>query len=810
MSSGHAGYYLGLAREDYYLSGGEPPGRWHGQGANSLGLTGEVDADDLYNLFDGLYPNGTASLIQRQDHSGKSEHRPGWDLTFSAPKSVSVLWSQCGDQLRSAIQGVQARAVTAALDYLEDTSTFTRRGEGGRDFESVGLVCAMFEHSTSRALDPQLHTHALVMNLSIRDDGTTGTLSSLDLFLSKMSAGALYRAELAKGLQVDLGLHLHRDGSWFELTDVPRDLMQSFSKRREAIENELAKSGMNSAEAASVVAIQTRQAKGDVSRLDLLDSWKGEGLRHGWSNDKAERLFGTYFADRDSSHEIATACANATDRLTWAEAFFSERDFIRYLAEESQGRGFGADDVRRGAAAFLADSPEIVRLGVVRSEERFTTKKMLDLERELLSAADELAKSNDTQLHAPVVMATISKFSELSAEQIKAVWHITADSGGLAVVSGMAGTGKTKMLDAAREAWEAEGYQVQGAALPSRAGRELESGARIPSDTIAKRLLDLERGVEILDSKTILVIDEAGMVATPDMRKLVIACRDAGSKLVLVGDERQLQPIGPGAPFRELGKRHGMAELSDIRRQNEEWARQAVKDMASGDARNALRAFAERGFVNVSETREDAMRELIAQWRTGDGRPEDSLILAGTRAEAAILNRLAQSARQLAGELLEPHTGHEEEWFFQNDRVMFTKNRRTLGIDNGTRGTIQNISEDGEQMTVRLDSGERVSLQTHDCPDLTLGYASTTHKAQGATTQRAYVLGGGTMQGRELSYVQTSRARLETWIFATTSESGDDISTLAREMGRGRQKEMAHAHLADRPLEMDRDIDVGL
>lgn len=796
MSAGQAGYYLGLAREDYYLQGGEPPGWWFGQGAQALGLTGQVQADQLYNLFGGLSPDGSYSLVQRQRHEGKAEHRPGWDLTFSAPKSVSVLWSQSEESRRARLQEIHAGAVRAALAYLQDTASSTRRGKGGRTLEQTGLVVATFEHSTSRALDPQLHTHALVLNVSVRPDGTTGTLSSLDLFLSKMAAGALYRAELAQRLQAELGLEIRREQAWFEVEGVSPELVQTFSKRREAIEEALRESGLSSAEAAAVAAIQTRDHKKEVSRRELFAEWRREGEQRGWSTPEAERLFERLFPAYAVAQELSGACRRATERLTSDEAHFTERDFVRYLAEEAQGRGLDAGAVRKGAADYLVSSPEIVRLGQHRGEARYTTRRMLALEKELLTEARALQSEKRHGLRAETLMGLFTRQGSLSEEQLKAVWQITVETGGLAVVSGMAGTGKTRMLEVARQAWEAEGYRVLGAALAARAARELNAGAGIETRTIAKTLIELERGRLRLTPQTVLVIDEAGMVATPDMRRLVGYCRAAGAKLVLIGDERQLQPIGPGAPFRELGERHGRAELTDIRRQKDEWARQAVKLLAAGQAGEALPMFAERGLLRVSQTRVEAMRDLVAQWREDAGKPEETLILAGTRKEVQTLNRFAQDERLRAGELGEAFTTLVTgEKVHLHDRVMFTQNKPTLGIENGARGMVCGISEDGAQLRVQLDTGERVTLQPHAFPHLTLGYASTTHKAQGATTQRAYVLGGGPMQARELSYVQASRARLETRIFATAAETGDDLARLAREMERRRQKEMAHTLL---------------
>lgn len=792
MSGGQASYYLGLAREDYYLKGGEPPGQWYGEGAEALGLSGQVKDDQLYNLFGGYSPDGSKLLIQMQRHEDKAAHRPGWDLTFSAPKSVSVLWSQAGEEQRQKIQAAHHEAVLKALDYLQETSARTRRGKGGQLIEEAGLIISTFEHSTSRALDPQLHTHALVMNIGVREDGSTGTLSSLTLFQTKMAAGALYRLHLAGILERELGIPVEKYRSWFEVSGVPEELINEFSKRREAIEAELDRKGLDSAEAAAVAATETREAKEAVARSKLFEEWRRVSELLGWTKQEANALFGSVNIERNEDDEIAQAAALASQRLTREQAHFTERDFVRFMAEEAQASGLRAEELLSGAREELAHSPEIVRLGKHYGEERFTTRAMLELERSLLEAADKLDRNKSHAVSQDVAVRAMTVHSELSEEQMKAVWHITAGTGGLAIVSGMAGTGKTRMLEVAQAIWEKEGFIVEGTALAARAVNELADGADIESSTIAKLLYEAEKGRLKLGPKTVLVVDEAGMVATPDLYKLARLCQEAGAKLVLVGDERQLQPIGPGAPFMELGARYGQAELQDIRRQNEAWARRAVKDLAEGRAQEALEAFVSRGLVKVTETRAEAMQALVNDWRS-DGKPmKETLLLAGTRADVDKLNQLAQHSRALKGELGEVDIDIAGEKFRQGDRVMFTKKYATLGVVNGDRGTLTGYDERRRAVTVVLDSGERVSFEADAMEHLVLGYASTTHKGQGATTLRTYVLAGGPMQDREMSYVQASRARELTTFYMTRLETGDEMARLAREMERSRQKEMAH------------------
>ena len=239
MASG--GYYASLAHEDYYHDGGEPPGVWHGRGAEQFGFSGQVDKAEFLKLCDGFDPATGEALTQ---NAGKENHRAGWDLCFSVSKSISVLWSQADPETRKAIQEAQGQAVKKALDYMEKEAALTRRGHSGAELERCKLITAMFEHGTSRAQDPQLHTHAVVLNIGIREDGTTGSLEGREFMRHKMAAGALYRAELASELSKRLGVSLEAGKkNTFEVKGVPRSLLEEFSKRRDEIETAMKKQG---------------------------------------------------------------------------------------------------------------------------------------------------------------------------------------------------------------------------------------------------------------------------------------------------------------------------------------------------------------------------------------------------------------------------------------------------------------------------------------------------------------------------------------------------------------------------------------
>ncbi|MEI7578330.1 MAG: MobF family relaxase [Armatimonadota bacterium] len=791
MSGGQASYYLSLAREDYYVAGGEPPGKWYGKGAELLGLTGTVEGRQLYNLFDGRSGDGSTLLVQLQRKDGELNHRPGWDLTFSVPKSVSVLWSQLGLDDRVLIQNAHDQAVKKALDYLQDNAIETRRGKSGSQLERGEMVVALFEHSTSRALDPQLHTHALLMNVCVRADGSTGTVSSLDVFLSKMAAGAIYRLELATILSHQLGVPVHAVKNWFEVSGVSDELIAEFSKRRAEIESLLKEKGLSSAEASAVAAIETRAAKELISRVLLGEEWRETGDKFSWSESEAAGLLRSVRLKRSPETALKEVLAESVKDLTFSQAHFTERDFVRAAAEMGQVSGLYVDELLEGTHYFLQSSEEIVRLGRHRGEERFTTKGMLELEQRLLSAADALFSNEEHVVTQDVMVRVLGRNEGLSLEQSQAVWHIAHSTGALAIVSGIAGTGKTTMLKAAKEAWEAAGFIVDGTALAGKAARQLGKDAEMDTNTIASLIRRAQNGTLKLTSKTILVVDEAGMVATPELEWLARMCQTSGAKLVLIGDAKQLQPIGPGAPFMELGARYGQAELVHIYRQKDEWAVNTVMNLRAGKSKEALEEFVKQGLVRVTETRDEAMSALINDWAEDKQPISKTLLLAGTRADKHKLNHLAQAKRLENGELGDVEVKIAGETFRVGDRLIFKRKYATLQVVNGERGTLVDYDQDRNGASVRLDTGERITFDIDAMHHVELGYASTTHGGQGATTNATYVLAGGPMQDRELSYVQGSRAEFFTRFYMTRMESGDEMEKIAREMARSRQKEMA-------------------
>jgi len=812
---GDAEYYLELAREDYFLDGGEPPGQWFGRGAKALGLTGLVTRAQLKGLIAGFGPDGLP-LIQ---NAGKANHQAGWDLTCSVPKAVSVLWCAASDQTRYDIQAAHFEAVKAMVRSLERNVAFTRRGKRGSVVERVGLIAAAFEHGTSRALDPQLHTHLLILNIAPREDGTTGTILSLPLYQFKMVAGALYRAELAANLR-KLGFAAHIDGTSFLIEGVPEDLIKWFSKRRAQIEAFLGTHGASSAKAAALANLLTRDAKSDVARSELFTRWQATAKLYGLTAESIEALRHPDLPT-PSRDKIAALVTKAVRQLVEEQSHFNENQLLRRVAEAAPAIGAGIVDVEREVTTALRDSQDIVYLGELDNEKRFTSERVLKREEALLTGIDRLLAGNSHAAPRPLVDSVLARHTQLFAEQQWAIEHLTATPGDIKVVDGMPGTGKTYMLAVCREIWEQQGFKIIGCSISAKATRELADGMGTSCFTTAKLFHELDRdsisivqhhanqvrraalGQETysldlprIDNRTVVVMDEAGMADTRTLLRMQQEVERAGGMLVLVGDRRQIPAVGAGGGFEAIGDRIGRVELTEMRRQANTLDTLAVQKLADSQIQDVLQDFQHRGILQVAPTRFEAMERLVADWKEhGLSDPVNTTIIASTNFEVDCLNRLCQEERlkqDWHNPLLKVQV--RDEHFFNGDRVQFLENNRLLGVDNGDSGTVTHIDPIKNTLTIKLDRSEElviVDLANYD--KLQLSYAKSTHKLQGSTVDHAYVLMGGNMQSKEISFVQVSRHVESLRIYTDEIEAGENLENLAAQLGSSRAKQLAYA-----------------
>lgn len=783
MSPGNAGdYYTNLGREDYYLSGGEPPGLWLGSGLAGVGLRPgqHVTKAALARVLGGQDPKSGQGLVMMAG----AKHRPGWDLTFSAPKSVSVLWALTDNPgLRAALQEAQQRAARAGIAHLE-SQAWTRRGKAGAKRERPrGLIVATFEHGSSREQDPQLHTHCLVSNLCQREDGTWGGVETGDIYRHKMAAGAIYRAELARQLQ-ELGFEVSRDGKSFSVTAIPAEIQEHFSQRRAQIEESLAAQGFEGGKASAVAALDTREAKEARSRAELFEEWGERALAQGF--DLASGM-----PPRAAQNpEPMPAAEELLTKMTEHASTFTEPQVWAVVAQEAQGRA-SAGEIRQIATEIM-QSPELVELRAANGEIRYSTREMIAIESSMAEAA--VSRRGEARHAVPASAIEAAKASRtLSEEQEAAMLHILGPDG-VACVQGAAGAGKSYMLGAAREAWELAGYEVRGAALAGKAAAGLEEGSKIKSQTLHSLLFEIGENPEIIGEKTVIVIDEAGMVGSRQMSALLGHAAQAGAKVVLVGDSRQLQPVDAGGAFRAIQARLGAAEMEEIRRQKHTWMVEAVHDFAAGRAGKALLAYKEHDMLHVMQSREMAMQRMTADWASavtaGGGSPAEHLMLAGTRKEVRKINELAreQLGDRLGAAVAFTATSGKME-VREGERVLFTKNNKHLGVKNGQLGTVEFVTQAGKgggpaTLRVKMDDGRVIRVNDKDYQEIEYGYAVTTHKSQGVTVPHAYVLGGGTMVCRELAYVQMSRHKESCNIYLDgTMPEAEALATAELELG---------------------------
>jgi Ti-type conjugative transfer relaxase TraA len=489
----------------------------------------------------------------------------------------------------------------------------------------------------------------------------------------------------------------------------------------------------------------------------------------------------------------------ALTAITHYQATFTTKDIARYLNTRTDG-------AEQFQAAYLkvTTSPELVTLGNDdRGHTRFTTQEMLTLERGMLERTERLATTHSHAVSAAHRTSALAA-SPLSEQQRKALEHVTGQ-GDLAVLVGIAGAGKSTLLDGARRAWEAAGYSVRGAALAGIAAENLENASGIPARTLASWEWNWDKGKELLGNRDVLVIDEAGLVGTRQLARVLERAEQAGAKVVLVGDPEQLQAIEAGAAFRGIAAQTGMVELTEVWRQKHAWQKEATQQLSSGHTSEAFEAYGRAGWIQAAPTREEARQTLLtAWWQSAQKHPGTSqFMLAYTREDVRQLNTQARELRRGAGELglgevIATERGPRE--FAGGDRLLFLQNERGLGVKNGSLGTVEKI-RDG-MLEIRMDGKEarRVMVDSKEYPHLEHGYASTVHKAQGATVDRAFVLATPHFD-RHSTYVALSRHRESAQLFYGREDFQPEWSrasaheNLRSVLSRARAKDLAHDYL---------------
>ena len=800
-AGGYARYLDGrtIAPEqgDYYLTPDgeltEAPGRWLSDPETLARLGIDPDAPvagaDFIALMEGRHP-GSGGWLRPAGADGS--RGGGIDVTFSAPKSVSVVWALGDPWQREQIEAAHAKAVERSMEYLKDRVPVVRRRYSGQVVEEQAkdVIATAYRHTTARGVsgaqapDPQLHTHVVISG-AVREDDRIVAVASRPVFRGLREVGAFYRSALAQelageGYPIEQGTG--KDGKYFEIAGVPVGLRDAFSNRHreiaKAAERFRARHG-RAPERGEIrdIALENRRAKDLSTRGDLQRVWARTGDRHGFGADEAVHLVG---APLPASPERSIE-ERIEARLVEREAVF-DAGLLRAVAMEQTAGELGPEDALGVTRAMVGERRILTLEGgrmttlAVRAQEEAIERRAAVLARDQGRDAGEVART----LAGDQVAERIG--APLSREQAEALRTLTGAER-LSILVGPAGTGKGVVIDAAARTEQTMGLDVIGVAVSGSTAERLGAdspalaGHTMTLDALVARATNgrLEVGPD-----TTVILDEAGMVDHKRMDALTELIERSGAKLIAVGDGKQLPSIGPGGMFDRLAHRAPTAELADIHRTSDPEERRAWAALRAGEPERAMAHYKSRQQLFFTNTREQAGEAAVQRWaELTESRPirDVALIADASNVEIDRLNARAQHLRAERGEL-GPHEvalPHQHYGLREGDLVVFTKQHRTPGrprIENGSRGEVTAIDPHGG-LGITLDGSNRpVSIPREELESLRLGYAQHVYRQQGATVERSVVVTGGWQTSRESAYVQASRARQATEFFLAREELG--------------------------------------
>jgi conjugative relaxase-like TrwC/TraI family protein len=792
LSVGREAYYTRELATDHeqYLSGhGESPGRWYGAGATSLGLRGEASPAEFQAMFEGRDPT-TGELLGRP-HGRNAV--PAFDLVLRPTKSVSILYGLGDAPTGRAVLSAHHAGLAEAVGYL-DEHLGARRGHGGvQHVSGQGVLAVGFDHRTSREGDPLLHTHLVVANRVQGPDGRWTALDGWDLYRHRLAADAIYRATYQRELSQTLGVewtpadaHGNR-----ELAGMPKALVRSFSKRTDQIDAELDRLVADGRERTPRLVkwtVQaTRKPKEHEAPDTLYDRWRQEAAECGVDADTLVREVTGRTPDRDQGRPVSDAVAGrlfdwlaGSDGLTEHASTFTRPDVLVALGAGLAGAT--RTELEALTDRFLAERAVSVVADRALEERRWSTPDLLGVEQRLVAAATGRTGEQAAVASHQAVCEALAAHPTAGVDQQAMVRDVCQGGQGVAVVVGRAGTGKTFALGIARHAWQLDGYRLLAAAPTGIATISLQGEGFEDVATCDRLLADLDRGHDQLDARTVLVIDEAGMLGSRKLTRLLEHAQHAQAKVVLVGDDRQLAAIDAGGGFRALRLRLGASELTENRRQQQAWEREALELVRSGLVEEAVAAYQAHDRVVAADSKPAATLALLqdwwAAWQQADHDPaQEVIVLAARRTEVDRLNTACQELLAARGRLGGERLQGEDRQFAMGDRIVCGHNAiAELGVANGSRGTITALDSQERTLTVRLDGtdGREITLPRSYLDGrgrgernrrVDLAYATTGHRAQGLTRGRALVRLTGSEDVNWL-YVQLSRARQDTRLYA--------------------------------------------
>jgi len=649
-SASQTGNYF--EKDDYYskdADGARKDSVWFGRGAKDLGLSGTVDPNRFKELLSGKIDNQT---VLGKKNTDKISHAPGWDMTFSAPKSASVQYEIGNDE---RVKQAHLNAVKSAMNYVENNKLFTRQLINGH-VEYVPTsksVSAIFTHHTSRELDPQLHSHVVLMNATKNSAGDWRSVESRPIYQSKMLVGLIYRSLLAKSI-TEMGYQIeqtHTDGR-FDIVGVPRSVLDEFSTRRLQMVKELANSYNPDAKAAERVALMTRKYKTGENKEKLKQDWADRSEKHDFDShalvEKTDVSFAPVLIDPEQAADDGVLYAVA--KLSEREAVFTRENILVDALKHSLGKADVADIIRS-----IDRNPDKKLIpALLKGEPAFTTKQAIFYEKANIALVLEGNNSLQPIASLSQIDKTVRGLS-LKLGQREAIDHILLSKHRVMGVQGFAGTGKTFMLAQVNDIASSNKLNVLGFA-PSTAVRDiLQKDTGIQSETLALHLAKNKAIVETKNkdnadfSSQLWVVDEASLVSNRDMYHLLRLSKLTGARVVLTGDDTQLGSIEAGKPFSYLQRSSlKMAKMDDIIRQKTPHLLAAVYDVIGGKMKKVFSRIS-NDVIEIED--KDKRLEAISNAYLSSTERDDLLVLSPANDDRSAISNLIRRGLKREGSL---------------------------------------------------------------------------------------------------------------------------------------------------------------
>jgi len=716
-------------RQNYWSRDQQGHSEWQGKLAEQWSLAGPVGNEHFARLTEGQHPHTEDQLVRHQvskTYEGKFgkevtsvEHRAGWDATFSAPKSVSLTALVGGDE---RVREAHRESVRVALAELEKY-TQARIGNVHAPETTGKFVAATFEHDTARPVEgyaaPQLHTHAVIFNVTERDNGQTRALQPQELFASQRYATSLYRSELSMRLQ-GLGYELERGKHGQpEIKGYTKEYLAASSPRREQIKEHLREQGLDGAGAAQVAAHRTRDSKELLSPEEVLERHRELAAQYGHQADRvvAEARAHSHRHVYEPDRIAQQAVTYARDHLFERSAVLDRRD----LLEAALSRGMGETTYAQIRQEFeqRAARGEFRTVDHAGAGQQYTTAAMLRMEREIVARMQEGNQrgANDPMLvDSHIRVATEDRHPELNASQRQAVDQVFLSREKMVGLDGVAGAGKTTTLAVIREGAEAQGYKVEGFAPTSRAAQKL-ADADMETSTLQKHLA---RGQQPdTGERRLYVLDESSLTSTKQMHEFVSRLHP-NDRVLLVGDRRQHEAVEAGRPFAQL-QDAGMktVKLEEIVRQKTPELKQVVEQLARGEVREAVQGLERQGRVHEIAGREERIAAIAKEYAKS---PERTLVVSPDNRSRVEINLAIHAEMQERGlvsrdehrmEALVPRqdlTGPERTWAARyefNDVVRYARASKETGMERGEYARVKSVDTEKNLLTVvRADGSE--------------------------------------------------------------------------------------------------------